>query len=75
VKTLTFNLRVEILSGFRRCENQLYWQPLSEEGNWENNSTHPWLIRVFTQPRPIGDLPRCPLSRRYQGHSGHQTHL
>ena len=33
VKTLTFNLRVEFPSEFRRCGNQLHWQLLSEEGN------------------------------------------
>jgi len=33
VKTLTLDLRVELPSRFRRCENQLHWQHLSEEGN------------------------------------------
>jgi hypothetical protein len=33
VKTLTLDLRVELPSRFRRCENQLHWQHLSAEGN------------------------------------------
>src|SRR5674476_317255 len=33
VKTLTFNLRVEIPSRFCRCENQLHFPVLSREGN------------------------------------------
>ena len=33
VKTLTFNLRVEIPSRFCRCENQLHFPALSREGN------------------------------------------
>ena len=56
LKTLTFNLRIEFPSRFRRCGNQLLWQLLSEEGNKENNSVHPWLERVFTQPRSLADI-------------------
>src|SRR4029078_1749617 len=51
VKTQTLNLRVEFPSRFRRCGNQSHWQMLLAVGNRENNSEHPRLRRVFTQPR------------------------
>jgi len=33
VKSPSFNLRVEHLSQFRRCRDQLHWQLLSEDDN------------------------------------------
>ena len=50
VKTLTSNLRVEILSRLRRIGKEQHWQSQSKEEKGENNSAHSLLVRVFTQP-------------------------
>src|SRR5258708_38273989 len=50
VKTPTFNLRVEIPSRFRKFETQKCLRPLLREDDRENNSSHSWLVHVFTQP-------------------------
>jgi hypothetical protein len=34
----------------------LYWLPLSEEGNGENNSAHSSPKRIFTQPGSISEV-------------------
>ena len=55
VKTLTSNLRVEILSRLRRIGKEQHWQSQSKEEKGENNSAHSLLARVFTQPGPKAD--------------------
>ena len=69
VKTLTLNLRVEFLSRFRRCGNQLHWRLLLES-NRENNSARPWLKRVFTQPGSIATEMGSPREVRLSPKSG-----
>src|SRR4030081_1938672 len=58
VKTPTFNLRVEIPSRFRKFENQKCLRPLLREDDRENNSTHSWLVHVFTQPGSSSEVSR-----------------
>jgi len=46
-----------------------------DERGWETERCRMAQATAPILDSTIGDLPRCPLSRRYQGRSGHQTHL
>src|SRR5467141_503521 len=68
VKTLTSNLRVEILSRLRRIGKEQHWQSQSKEEKGENNSAHSLLARVFTQPGSITDVKKGAAFKRQYIH-------
>jgi hypothetical protein len=73
VKTPMCNLRVELLSRFRRLENQKYLRQLLGEDDRENNSAHSWLVHVFTQPGSKAEVAAFPELVRCSPNNGRSS--
>jgi hypothetical protein len=73
VKTPSFNLRVGHLSRFRRYGKSIALATSVHRRKWENNSLHPLLAHVFTQPGSQAERLMVSTSRPLRPKSRHRA--